>query len=175
MYYLDLFSIPVFIGDIDSQKINLNNKRFKKTWLSQMPSTYEQSNKEKQTLENGEYLLKTIGNLLKEKIKHPFQLSLTNIWENSYVQDDYQEPHIHEDCDFSFIVYKKGEEGRTVFFNPIKNYLMFYKNIAHMFDGMFIPKCKKDQIIVFPSFLEHMVLKSTDHTTISGNLIFTKK
>ena len=89
---LDLFSIPVFIGDIDSKKINLNNKKFKKTWLSQMPSTYEQSNTEKQTLENGEYLLKTIGSLLKEKIKHPFQLSLTNIWENSYVQDDFQEP-----------------------------------------------------------------------------------
>ena len=44
-----------------------------------------------------------------------------------------------------------------------------------MFDGMFIPRCKKDQIIVFPSFLEHMVLKSTDQITISGNLIFTKK
>tara|TARA_A100001391_G_C4985062_1_gene256459 strand:+ start:197 stop:721 length:525 start_codon:yes stop_codon:yes gene_type:complete len=172
---LDLFSIPVFIGDIDSKKINLNNKKFKKTWLSQMPSTYEQSNTEKQTLENGEYLLKTIGSLLKEKIKHPFQLSLTNIWENSYVQDDFQEPHIHENCDFSFIIYKKVKEGKTVFFNPIKNYLLFYKNISDMFDGMFMPRCKKDQIIVFPSFLEHMVLKSTDQITISGNLIFTKK
>jgi len=49
--YLDLFSIPVFIGDIDSKKIFLNNKEFKKTWLSQMPSTYEQSNKEKQQRE----------------------------------------------------------------------------------------------------------------------------
>ena len=124
--YLDLFTIPVFIGNIDSSKINLNNKKFKKTWLSQMPSTFDQSNEE-QTLENGEYLLKTIGTLLKEKIKHPFELSLTNIWENSYVKDDYQEPHIHENCDFSFIVYKKCKEGKNVFFNPIKNYLMFYK------------------------------------------------
>ena len=43
-----------------------------------------------------------------------------------------------------------------------------------MFDEHYIPKCKTGKIIIFPSFLEHMVLKSTGDKTISGNLLFKK-
>jgi len=38
-----------------------------------------------------------------------------------------------------------------------------------------MPKCKTGQIIIFPGFLEHMVLKSSKQKTISGNLRFKKK
>jgi hypothetical protein len=44
-----------------------------------------------------------------------------------------------------------------------------------MFDDVFMPKCKTGQIVIFPSFLEHMVLKSSKQKTISGNLGFKKK
>ena len=176
---VELFSIPVFIGNIDASKIEIKNKQFKKTWLSDTESTHGNStdgnNKKFENVQNVEYLMKTIVELLEEKIKYNFEIRLLHIWENFYNQHDYQEPHIHEKSDFSFIIYKDVEEGKTVFLNPIKNYLLFYKNIAHMFDSLFMPKCKTGQIIIFPSFLEHMVLKNSNQTTIAGNLKFIKK
>jgi hypothetical protein len=173
---INLFEIPIFIGNIDIKKIKLNNKNFEKTWISQTPSTFKQSQTDKSMIENEvtEYLLKEIVKLLEEKIKYAFEIRLLNIWENIYQNNDYQEPHIHSDSDFSFVIYKKVEEGKTVFLNPIRNYLMIYKNINHMFQENFMPKCKSGQIVIFPSFLEHMVLKSSNQSTISGNIFFKK-
>jgi len=171
---VELFSIPIFIGNIDVSKIEIKNKKFKKTWFSETESS-QNSHGNLISKENVEYLLSTMVKILEEKIKYPFEIGLVNIWQNNYLKNDYQEPHIHEQSDFSFIIYKNVEEGKTVFFNPIKNYLLFYKNIAHMFDSLFMPKCKTGQIIIFPSFLEHMVLKNSNQTTIAGNLKFIKK
>ena len=171
---VDLFKIPVFIGSIDEKKINIKNKVFKKTFISNTPTTYKDS-WAIENLENIDYLLETIGKILQENIKYFFEIKLINIWENNYVDNDFQEPHIHPDSDFSFIIYKKVDEGKTVFINPIRNFLMIYKNINHMYDEVFIPKCKTGQIIIFPSFLEHMVLKSKNQKTISGNIKFIKK
>ena len=173
---VDLFKIPVIIGDIDVSKINLNNKEFKKTWLSQTPSTHFQSLDGEKMIdgESFKYLMSTLVSMLKEKIKYSFDITLTNIWENHYIDNDFQEPHLHSGVDFSFIIYKDVKEGKTVFLNPIRNYLTIYKNISHMFDEHYIPKCKTGKIIIFPSFLEHMVLKSTGDKTISGNLLFKK-
>ena len=173
---VDLFTIPIFIGNIDVEKININNKNFQKTWITETPSTYYESfeNVSNMAEENIKYLLKTIVKILEEKIKYPFELNLSNIWENDY-NNDYQEPHIHAHSEFSFIIYKDVIEGRTVFLNPIRNFLHIYGEIAHMYQSEFMPKCKTGQIIIFPSFLEHMVLKSSKQKTISGNLRFKKK
>ena len=175
--FLELFKIPVFIGNINIDKINLKNQNFKKTWLSETSSSYRESfsNVTKMEKESIKYLMETIVYILEEKIKYPFELKLYNIWENHYINKDYQEPHIHPESDFSFNIYKDVKESRTVFLNPIKNYLLLYKNISHMFEEKFIPQCKNGQIIIFPSFLEHMVLKSSKQKTISGNLGFKKK
>ena len=174
---VDLFKIPIFIGNIDVEKINLKNSNFKKTWVSETPSTHEESLKNLSNMEkeNIGYLLETIITILEEKINYPFELNLLNIWENNYINNDYQEPHIHSNSDFSFIIYKDVKEGKTVFLNPIRNFLTIYDNISHMFDKIFMPKCKTGQIIIFPGFLEHMVLKSSKQKTISGNLRFKKK
>ena len=173
---VDLFKIPIFIGNIDSKKISLKNKVFKDTWMSKTKSTYEQSlEKNYENIDNIQYLLDVISKILQEKIKYSFKLSLINIWENNYINNDYQEPHIHPKSDFSFIIYKDVQEGKTVFLNPIRNFLMIYSNISHMFKSEFMPKCKNGQIVIFPSFLEHMVLKSSKQKTISGNLGFKKK
>ena len=173
---VNLFEIPIFIGNIDIKKIKLNNKNFEKTWISETPSTYNESLISTLNIENEvtEYLLKKIVEILEEKIKYTFELRLLNIWENYYKNGDYQEPHIHANSDFSFVIYKKVEEGKTVFLNPIRNYLMMYKNINHMFQQTFMPKCKSGQIVIFPSFLEHMVLKSSNQITVSGNISFKK-
>tara|TARA_R100000995_G_C3475266_1_gene120577 strand:+ start:173 stop:691 length:519 start_codon:yes stop_codon:yes gene_type:complete len=169
---IELFKIPVLISNIDLNKINLKSKQFKKTWVSETPSTHD----EKSDIddESVEYITQTIGSILEEQIKHPFQIYLKEIWENNYVNNDHQEPHLHIDCDFSFIIYKDVKESKTVFINPLRNYLQFYKNINYMYDSFFKPKCKTGQIIVFPSFLQHMVLKSSKQKTISGNVVFKK-
>ena len=171
---IDSFKIPVFIGNINSKKTNIKNKTLKDTWISKTKTNFEQSS-ELKNVKNIPYLMDTIVKILEESIKYPFEITLLNIWENNYIDNDFQEPHIHANSDFSFIIYKKVNEGKTVFFNPIKKLLMVYTNISYMFDKIFMPKCKTDQIIIFPSFLEHMVLKSTNQITISGNLKFIKK
>tara|TARA_R110000744_G_scaffold303637_1_gene412255 strand:- start:1013 stop:1543 length:531 start_codon:yes stop_codon:yes gene_type:complete len=173
---IDLFKIPVFINNIDIKKIKLNNKQFKRTWPSETLSTYDQavSQKTEMDKESVLYLSKKIVSILEEKIKYPFTVKLKDIWENYYLNNDYQEPHLHEDSDFSFIIYKDVKESETIFLNPIKNYLLFYPNIKHIFDSTFKPECKNGQIIIFPSFLEHMVLKSSKQKTIAGNIHFQK-
>jgi hypothetical protein len=173
---INLFEVPIFIGNIDLKKIKLKNQFLKPTWISDTPSSFNNKNPtETIEKESAIYLLDVIIQLLQEKINHAFEISLLNIWENQYNKDDYQEPHIHTESDFSFIIYKEGEEGKTVFFNPSRNFIEPFSNIKTMFQRTFMPKCKKDQIIIFPSFLEHMVLKCSDVKTISGNLIFKKK
>ena len=173
---LDLFTIPVFIGNIDIKKINLKNQKYKKMWLSDTKTSYDQSFKNVSDMDKDslKYLMESIIKILEEKINYSFELRLWNIWENNYIKDDYQEPHIHEESDFSFIIYKKVDEERTVFLNPLRNYFLFYKSIRHMFEDKFTPKCKTGDIVIFPSFLEHMVLKSSKQKTISGNLKFKK-
>ena len=68
---VDLFKIPVIIGDIDVSRINLKNKKFVKTWLSQTPSTHFQSLEGEKMIEgeNFEYLMSTLVSMLKEKKK----------------------------------------------------------------------------------------------------------
>jgi hypothetical protein len=172
---INLFEIPIFIGNIDSKKIKLKNQSFKSIWVSETHSSFNNKNPQ-ETIENESvlYLLNIIIKLLEEKINYPFEIYLKNIWENQYNKDDYQEPHIHAKSDFSFIIYKEGEEGKTLFFNPSRNFIEPFDNIEFMFKKTFMPKCKKDQIVIFPSFLEHMVLKCSDVKTISGNLNFKK-
>ena len=87
--------------------------------------------------------------------------------------NDFQEKHIHTYSDFSFIIYKKIEESKTVFIAP-HSYITesFYakKFLKQYFQTDFQPKCRENQIVIFPSFLEHMVKKTSNALTISGNI-----
>ena len=86
---------------------------------------------------------------------------------------DYQEPHVHAFTKFSFIIYKKIVEPRTIFFNPAKNVISML-GADDIFPTSYMPKLKSGSIIIFPSFIEHMVVPNSDQITISGNLIFNK-
>ena len=90
------------------------------------------------------------------------------------LENDFQENHIHVCSDFSFIIFKNIEESRTVFIAPNK-YLIesFYnkKFLESYFKKEFYLKLRKDQIVIFPSFLEHLVQKTKKSTTVSGNLL----
>lgn len=177
---INLFEIPIFIDEIDLKKIKLIKRPLEKTWISKTKSSYTSNVDEnvENVIEKDSliYLLQKIVKLLEEKVQHKFEISLINIWENIYSDNDYQEPHIHTKTDFSFIIYKRVEEdgGKTLFFNPSRNFIDPFFNISHLFDKTYKPKCKEGQLILFPSFLEHMVLKTSNQHTISGNIRFNK-
>ena len=182
---INLFEIPIFVGKIHLKNIKLKKSKFSKTWLSKTRSTFKHTFEqiEQNNIENVIekesliYLLKTLVELFEEKINEPFEIYLDNIWENKYSNGDYQEPHIHTKSDFSFIIYKEVEKdgGKTLFFNPSRNFIDPYFNITHLFLKNYMPSCKKGEIVLFPSFLEHMVLKTSNQHTISGNIKFKKK
>ena len=167
----NIFSIPIFISDINCDEIVLENNNLRSYWPSETLTSY--NNNVKINKNSSLYLLKIIGKELKNLIKDSFVLHLTNIWENNYLNNDFQENHIHVNSDFSFIIYKKCEVSKTKFFSP-GNYLIesFYHNkiINKFFEKEFEPLLTKNNIIIFPSFLEHMVKKSSNVETISGNI-----
>ena len=171
---LDLFSVPIFIDNIDASKIILSNGKFEKTWISQTNSSFNSENK--LDLESEKYLMEKIVHLLSDHFFKPVKLSLVNIWENRYNEGDFQEKHVHTHSHFSFIIYKKISESKTLFINP-SNYLISsffadnYVDNSNLFQLNFRPSCRENQIVLFPSFLEHAVSKTDGGVTISGNLI----
>ena len=86
------------------------------------------------------------------------------------LNNDFQEPHVHSTSQFSFIIYEEVDIPHTIFFNPAK-YLIEATNCTFV-PREFKPQVRKGQIIVFPSYLEHMVNKNSDQVTISGNINF---
>ena len=174
---LNLFSIPIFIGNIDPTKLEFKNQKTKPTFDSGVHTSFASGN-ENLEKESFKYLANTIIKLLEEKFKRRFRITFSNIWQNIYKKDDFQEKHCHVNSHFSFIVYKKIKESNTIFFHP-NNYLIasFYKGMEgpkpeDIVDLQFRPSCREGQIIVFPSFLEHMVKKTSNAITISGNIDF---
>ena len=102
---LNLFSIPVYIGNIDVNKIIIENKGFKKNWYSETESSYSYQNIIDQ--KSGEYILEVINSLMGSDLPPHKTYKLLNIWENKYGSGDFQERHVHAQSHFSFVIYKK--------------------------------------------------------------------
>jgi hypothetical protein len=167
----NIFSIPIFESTIDAEKIIFNKNNLRTFWPSETFTSY--NNDTELNEESTNYLLKIIGKELINLIKKPFTVELTNIWENNYIENDFQENHIHTNSHFSFVVYKKCVDSKTKFFST-GYYLIqsFYlkNNLDELFETTYTPKLKENNIIIFPSFLEHMVTKCSNVKTISGNI-----
>lgn len=173
---IDLFSVPIFINNIDSSKIVVESKIIKKNWNSETNSSY--GNENYINKESTKYLFDIINESMNDFIKNDYKIELLNIWENFYNSNDFQEKHIHVKSDFSFVIYKKINESKTIFFSP-NSYLIesFYEKrfLESYFKTQFQPKLRENQIIIFPSFLEHMVKKNeNENITISGNIFINK-
>ena len=167
---LELFSVPLFIGNVDLKKIKLD-ATMGEAWVSKTPSSFKKRNI--LDPESDRYLISVIAKLLREKYRY-FTVGISGgIWRNKYLNNDFQEPHIHEGSQFSFILYEEVVTPHTIFYNPAK-----YLILATLGEGQdcvlqhFIPSVKAGQIIVFPSYIEHMVNRNSDQVTISGNLDF---
>ena len=170
---IELFSIPTWIGNIDSSRIIIKNKNLEKSFTSKIEtSIYGENIIDNDSLN---YLYEVISKLLKKNVLPKYKLQLEHIWTNYYKDSDYQENHAHAGTHLSFIIYKKIEQSNVVFVNPNSVVLDSYYNgdddkIAFFGGTTFKPQCRENQIILFPSYLEHFVKKTSDAITIAGNL-----
>lgn len=168
---IDLFSTPVFLKNIDVPSIDLKSESFEKRWLSNTLSSYAGTNKLKN--ESSNYLLKIIGETIVDTIPFEAELELTYMWENRYDENDFQEKHIHVESHFSFIIYASGESSNTVLFAP-NEYLIRSLDQDNIFKTSVDIEARPGQILIFPSYLEHMVKPSTNTVTYSGNVRIKK-
>jgi hypothetical protein len=172
---LDLFSTSLWIGNIDTSKVKLIKQETKPTFGSEVHTTFNNTLGSSIDEKSLNYLFQTIINLLDETIKNPYTLYLFNIWENEYREGDFQEKHFHSGSDLSFVIYKKIKKSNTVFINPADKIIdSFYTSCEKkrkLFGPLqFSPECRENQIVIFPSYLEHYVKKTSNALTIAGNL-----
>ena len=100
---LNLFSVPIFIDNIDSSKIDIKNQNFEKTWNSETISSFNSTNLLDK--ESVNYLLGIISNSISKEFNETLKIQLLNIWENRYTDNDFQEKHTHPQAPFSFIIF----------------------------------------------------------------------
>ena len=169
----NIFSLPIFIDKVDLSKIMLEDESLEHCFPSRILSSF--SKKNKIGTQSLRYLEELIFNNIKKIPSKYKKLDIREIWRNVYKINDYQDPHIHALYQWSFIIYETVSESKTVFVNPssklIDNQMHSYNE---PFDLTYIPKCKKGDIIIFPSFLEHYVLSGNEGATISGNVQLTE-
>ena len=85
---------------------------------------------------------------------------------------DYQGYHTHSNTMWSFIINHSVEETKTQFFNP---YIADIQNQTPLHNSkdmptIYMPKLKRGQMILFPSWVAHQVLAGNTGITISGNV-----
>ena len=77
---IDLFSIPIFIGDIDASKVIVKSKKFVRVPFSNIKTSYPEDCEVTMPNKSSQYLLKCIPALLHESIQQKFTLTLTCDW-----------------------------------------------------------------------------------------------
>tara|TARA_R100000773_G_C4219406_1_gene118000 strand:- start:1849 stop:2397 length:549 start_codon:yes stop_codon:yes gene_type:complete len=165
--YKSIFSTPIWIKDINSKKLDLVSTNFKPHFLSNTLSSFSDNPKDNKLTESGMQYLKTI---LLDCLKD-FNINNCNvvqIWRNIY-NDDFQERHNHSNSHFSFTIYEKLLKPQTMFYHPAHD-MIYATGINNIIYPYCFPKVKQDQIILFPSYLDHMVIRSKNSMTISGNI-----
>jgi|TARA_R100001530_G_scaffold11550_3_gene11077 hypothetical protein len=160
---IELFHTPIYKVKVDLSKIQIESGPYIKSFKSRTPSTISTENK------LSSYSRKYLLEIFKQYL--PFKnMSILNIWKNKYLSGDYQEIHIHAQSNFSFIIYEKIKECKTVFLNPA------WKQIVGYFDESYLEtrktlECSVGDMVIFPSYLEHFVDRHEEEAiTISGNI-----
>jgi hypothetical protein len=166
----DIFSIPIFEDKVDLNKIKLESKSYQPTWDSQINTSFgsEQTVSEETWQYLGEVITKNINSINCSYVN----ARIDRIWRNVYTKTDYQDPHIHPHCQWSFIIYETVSKSRTVFYNPSMRDIQNHMSHAGIpeFPLDYKPNLEPGSIIIFPSFLMHMVMRGGEGSTIAGNV-----
>ena len=166
----DLFAIPIFEDTVDLSKIHIESDTYGTTWDSEVKTSFGTDHRISD--ETWQHLNEVVSRNINQIPCSYENARIDGIWRNLYTKNDYQDPHIHPHSQWSFIIYESVEESKTMFFNPsmrdiqnqisgggIPDFLLDYK-----------PNLKAGSIIIFPSFLMHMVSHGAEGSTISGNV-----
>ena len=165
----DIFAVPIFELEVDLKFINIPGE-YKPTWESRVNSTYGRKTKiPKETIK---YLREKVISCLRQ-LKDPVDyIDIENIWKNEYNETDFQGYHIHSQTTWSFIINYSVEETKTQFFNPYFNDIQNQtpRRISEDMPIIYMPKLKRGQMILFPSWVAHQVIAGNKGITISGNV-----
>tara|TARA_B100001996_G_scaffold366052_1_gene336411 strand:- start:425 stop:1024 length:600 start_codon:yes stop_codon:yes gene_type:complete len=167
-----IFGIPIFEDKVDLNIFKIAEEPpedLQPTWDSGVKTTF--NTKLELTQPVWEHLGEIIGRNLGPVGLMGNEPNIGHVWRNRYGENDYQDPHIHPNSQWSFIVYETVERSRTSFFNPSMGMIQNQLGNCHgAFPLDYKPDLKKGDIIIFPSFLMHSVNSGQVGTTISGNI-----
>lgn len=113
------------------------------------------------------------------KVRGSFECGIHPPWINVYELNDYQEVHCHTgDNALSYCYFHRVPKGsgEFIFYNAIGKNNTFGQPsnpFVQTVEPYFIPQVKEGDLIVFPSWLDHMVShnRSCEHRiTLSGNI-----
>ena len=171
----NLFPNFVATKNIDLSKLKVIGENFKSTFESNIQTTLE--GKTLLTTQSMNYLNIELTDLLSHLLKpicKTFVFKMMGIWINKYSNNDYQGTHIHPSS-FSFIIYYDTDKSYTVFNSPVKNLLdAINLDKNKIFSKEYEPNLKKEDIILFPSYLEHWVRPNSNGITLAGNINIIK-
>lgn len=160
-----LFEVPIWKKQIKPSQIGLVSSDFKTSFLSDILTSYNGTNNISET--GKLYLFGHIKDLLKEDIPIIDMLNL-KIWRNIY-NNNFQDKHNHAGCHFSFIVYEKIKKPQTVFIHPCVDLINASSRLGSIFNTTHKLNVQENDLVVFPSYLDHMVMLTENALTISGN------
>ena len=147
-----LFEIPIWKGLINCKKIELTSEHFKKSFESQVLTSFDGDNIVSDKGKN--YLFNNFIQLLSQDITVQ-NIYNFRIWRNIY-KNSFQDKHNHAGCNFSFVVYEKINKPQTVFFHP-SNDLIAASKSQSLFKQTVLLDVKQNDIVIFPGYLDHMV------------------
>ena len=166
----ELFGIPIFEDEVDLEKIVLPDADLENTWDSGTPTTFGTQKVDDVPQETWKYLSEVGERNLYYGECMGANPRFGHIWKNVYSKHDYQDVHIHPNCQWSFVIYV-DTYSKTSFLNPsMKDIQNQIGNQVIQFPLDYKPDLGPGSIIIFPSFLMHMVNTGEGGTTISGNL-----
>ena len=166
----ELFGIPIFEHEVDLEKIVLPDAELENTWDSGTPTTFGTQKVDDVPQETWKYLSEVVERNLYYGECMGANPRFGHIWKNVYGKHDYQDVHIHPNCQWSFVIYV-DTYSKTSFLNPsMKDIQNQIGNQVVQFPLDYKPNLGPGSIIIFPSFLMHMVNNGVGGTTISGNI-----
>ena len=166
----ELFGIPIFEDEVDLEKIVLPDAELENTWDSGTPTTFGTQKVDDVPQETWKYLSEEVERNLYYGECMGANPRFGHIWKNVYGKHDYQDVHIHPNCQWSFVIYV-DTYSKTSFLNPsMKDIQNQIGNQVVQFPLDYKPNLGPGSIIIFPSFLMHMVNNGVGGTTISGNI-----
>ena len=167
---IEIFGIPIFEDEVDLEKIVLPDAELENTWDSGTPTTFGTQKVDDVPEETGKYLSEVVERNLYYGECMGANPRFGHIWKNVYSKHDYQDVHIHPNCQWSFVIYV-DTYSKTSFLNPsMKDIQNQIGNQVVQFPLDYKPNLGPGSIIIFPSFLFHMVNSGVEGTTLSGNI-----